>query len=262
MRILFKTMAFKKIIKNILNFFNLDIKFINKELKNLTFDQIYKKKIKSNPIIFDIGANQGQSIERFKKIFNNPIIHAFEPVDFEFKKLEKKYSKDKNIILNNCAVGDKNCYRDFNITAKTGNSSFNKITPDTQWLNIRSIQFKTSPENYTKDIKQTKIITLDNYCSENQIGNIDILKIDTQGYEDKVLEGAQEIMKKEIIFSIESEIMFDDVYEKYLTFSDLEKYLIPNNFRLVGINTTNNNLFSGIVFFADVLYFNKKKFKF
>ena len=56
--------------------------------------------------------------------------------------------------------------------------------------------------------------------------------------------------------------MFDDDYETYLTFSDLEKYLIPNNFRLVGINTTNNNLFSGIVFFADVLYFNKKKFKF
>ena len=60
----------------------------------MTFDQIYKK-IKSNPIIFDIGANQGQSIERFKKIFNNPIIHAFEPVDFEFKKLEKNIQKIK-----------------------------------------------------------------------------------------------------------------------------------------------------------------------
>jgi hypothetical protein len=54
--------------------------------------------------------------------------------------------------------------------------------------------------------------------------------------------------------------MFDDVYEKYFTFSDLEKFLTPNNFRLVAINTTNNNLFSGIVFFADVLYFNKKQF--
>ena len=220
------------------------------------------KKIKSNPTIFDIGANQGQSIERFKKIFDNPIIHAFEPIDFEFNKFEKKYSKEKNIILNNCAVGDKNCYRDFNITVKTGNSSFNKITPNTQWLKTRSSQFNISPENYTKNTKSTKIITLDSYCLENQIENIDILKIDTQGYEDKVLEGAQEIMKKEIIYTIESEIMFDDVYEKYFTFTDLEKYLIPNNFRLAGINTTNNNLFSGIVFFADVLYFNKKKFKF
>ena len=47
------------------------------------------------------------------------------------------------------------------------------------------------------------------------LGQIDILKIDTQGYEDKVLEGSQEIMSKGIISSIESEIMFDDVYEKY-----------------------------------------------
>lgn len=55
--------------------------------------------------------------------------------------------------------------------------------------------------------------------------------------------------------------MFDNVYEKYLTFTDLEKYLLPNNFRLVGLNLTNSNLFSGLVFFADVMYFNKDKFK-
>ena len=54
--------------------------------------------------------------------------------------------------------------------------------------------------------------------------------------------------------------MLDNVYEKYFTFSDYERILIPHNFRLVGINTSNNNLFSGMVFFADILYFNKKKF--
>ena len=107
----------------------------------------------------------------------------------------------------------------------------------------------------------TKIITLDNYCLQNNIEKIDILKIDTQGYEDKVLQGSQEILKKEIVYSVESEIMLDDVYEKYFTFNDLEKFLVPNNYRLVGIDITNNNLFSGIVFFADILYFNKKKFK-
>ena len=31
------------------------------------------------------------------------------------------------------------------------------------------------------------IDTIDNYCQSNEIGKIDILKIDTQGYEDKVL---------------------------------------------------------------------------
>jgi len=60
----------KKIIKKILRNFNIDIKRIHPELKNsLSFDEIYIKKIKQTPIIFDVGANQGQSIKRFKKCF-------------------------------------------------------------------------------------------------------------------------------------------------------------------------------------------------
>ena len=54
--------------------------------------------------------------------------------------------------------------------------------------------------------------------------------------------------------------MFDNVYEKYFSFSDIEKYINPNDFRMVGIDLINNNLFSGLVFFADVYYFNKKTY--
>ena len=99
---------------------------------------------------------------------------------------------------------------------------------------------------------------MDNYVLKNDISNIDLLKIDTQGYEDKVLEGSLSTIKKNKIGIIFTEIMFDNVYEKYFSFSDLEKYLIPWNFRMVGIELSNNNLFSGLVFFADVMYFNKK----
>ena len=64
-------------------------------------------------------------------------------------------------------------------------------------------------------------------------------------------------MQTNKIKAIRTEIMFDNTYEKYLTFSDIEKYLLPNNFRMVGIDLMNNNLFTGLVFFADVYYFNK-----
>ena len=57
-----------------------------------------------------------------------------------------------------------------------------------------------------------------------------------------------------------AEIIFDNNYDRYLTFSDLEKYLIPNNFRLVAIDLKNNNIFSSY-FMADVMYFNKDRFK-
>ena len=55
--------------------------------------------------------------------------------------------------------------------------------------------------------------------------------------------------------------MFDNVYEKYFSFSDIEKFLVSKDFRMVGINLTNNNLFSGLLFMADVMYFNKKIFQ-
>ena len=106
-----------------------------------------------------------------------------------------------------------------------------------------------------------QIDTLDNYVSENQIHKIDLLKIDTQGYEDKVLKGSLETIKKNKIGIILTEIMFDDVYDKYFSFSDLEQFLIPWNFRMVGIELSNNNLFTGLVFFADVMYFNKNIYK-
>jgi len=254
-------MLLKKKIKNLLDFFGLEIRKKNKEIKNLSFDEIYKRKIKKNPIIFDIGANQGQSIDRFRKVFENPTIHAFEPIKFEYENLKKKYFNEKNIILNNVAIGEDIEDKELYITAKTGNSSFNKLNKNTNWLKTRSKQFKTTLEGYTEQIQKVNIITLDSYCLKNKINEIDILKIDTQGYEDKVLQGSKNILENNVISAIESEIMFDDVYEKYFNFTDLEKFLIPNSFRLVGLNTVNNNLFSGIVFFADTLYFNKKKFK-
>ena len=48
--------------------------------------------------------------------------------------------------------------------------------------------------------------------------------------------------------------------KKYFSFSDIEKYLLPNNFRMVGLDLVSNNLFSNLVFFADVYYFNKKHY--
>ena len=187
----------KKIIKKILRSFNIDIKRIHPELKNsLSFDEIYGKKIQYNPTIFDVGANKGQSIERFKKIFPNCLIHAFEPLKSEYLIIKERYRKDANVIINNFALGDKVETKDINVTVNSGNSSFNSINQNTDWLKVRSKQYKTSELEYVKSKQVVEINTLDKYCAENLITEIDILKVDTQGYEDKVLEGSREMLKK------------------------------------------------------------------
>lgn len=251
----------KKNIKSFLNKIGIDIKRINPELKNkLSFDDIYKLKLKDNPTIIDVGANKGQSIKRFKKIFPMCTIHSFEPNFLEYKNIKEKFKSDKSININNFALGEKEEIKSFNITAKSGNSSFNKINFNTKWLKKRAKQFGVSEKEYTKSVVDVNVVTLDNYCKNQNISQIDILKIDTQGYEDKVLEGSQKILEKNILSIIEMEIILDNIYDKYLTFSDVEKYLLKNKFRLSGITAANNNIFEGLVFFVDVMYFNTKIF--
>lgn len=250
----------KKYIKKIFNQIGLDIKKYNKEFINLSFDKIILNILDENPIIFDVGANEGQSINKYLKIFSKPIIHAFEPLNEQFYKLETQYKSHKNITLNNFALGDREEIKKFYKAKKSSTSSFNKFNFNSEWIKLRSKQHNTSIENFVETIDDIKISTLDNYCTNNKINTIDLLKIDTQGYEDKVLEGAKNTIQNNKINIIICEIMFDDAYEKYFNFSDIEKYLINNNFRMVGIDLINNSLFSGVVFFADVMYINKKNY--
>ena len=116
----------KKLIKKITNKLGFDLKRVT-EFEPLNFNDLLKDKIYKNPLIFDIGGNKGQSIEKYLKIFHQPIIHSFEPNKTDFDLMYKKFKNNKNIFLNNFALGDKTEEKEFNITVNTGNSSFNKI---------------------------------------------------------------------------------------------------------------------------------------
>ena len=84
------------------------------------------------------------------------------------------------------------------------------------------------------------IETIDNYCENNNIKEIDLIKIDTQGYEVAVLEGMQNIIKKNKISIIELELILGFGYEKQFSFYDYEKILHNENYKLIAIDTASN----------------------
>ena len=253
----------KKLIKSIFDFLGFEIKrkYFKDDIKLLTFDEIYKLKIKKkDPVIFDIGANRGQSIERFLKINNNSIIHSFEPNIEEFNHLKKNYGSFKNIRLNNFAFGKEKTNKILNVAGHTGSSSFFNLNKDTEWLKLRSKQLGVSQENYITKKIEVEVDTVDSYCETKKIDHIDIMKVDTQLFEEQVLIGSKRMIEEQRIDAIELEITFSSVYKKYFSFSDLEKYLLPNGYRFSAMRLNNNNIFSGTIFFADTLYLKKNKF--
>jgi FkbM family methyltransferase len=230
-------------IKKIFALINVRIEF----KKNLSFDEIYKKYIKINPVIIDVGANKGQSIKRFNLIFDNCIIHSFEPITKSFYQMVKDFP-GKNFIKNNYALSDNNTKKKFFINKNSETSSFNRLNKNYD---------HTHEKNKIKSTTKVKTLTLDAYVNFNSINKINILKIDTQGHEINVLKGAKKSLKKNMINYIEVEIIIYDYYINKIKLYEIDHIMNKNNFELVDLQGYNYSKKNQIKWF-DMLYINKK----
>ena len=240
------------------------IEYLNKFNREKTIKYLIRE---DRPVIFDVGANNGSSAKDFKAWWPNGIIYCFEPQEecwSELNTLGKKFN-DNSIIVNKCAAGNKPSKQEkfFTHDITTGQSGFNKInlhSKDSIYLN------KLKDKNNYDELKKYKgslnherrveIIRLDEYMEKFNIGNVDILKIDTQGYEPEVLDGFGN--KLSDIDLVIIELMFYDYYERSLSFTDIEKYLLPAGFNFYDISHISKNPMNGRTDWVDVIYINNR----
>lgn len=231
----------KTFIQKILLFFNFKVINLKKDKSNL--DQFLKELIPvDNPLIFDVGANIGQSIKKFKKIFPNSIIHSFETDDDAYKILHKNYSNNKTINLNFFGLGGKNECLEFYSYKESGKSSFYKLNLNTKFIKYKSEALGIDQHKYLNKTYQKEIKTIDTYCEEKIIKKINFLKIDTQGFEENIIKGSSKMLKNNLIDVIQLEIIFSSVYEKSSNIYDIEKNLIPFGYKLFGTSHYGNLL--------------------
>lgn len=78
--------------------------------------------------------------------------------------------------------------------------------------------------------------TLDHFCQQERIQNIDFLQIDVQGADLQVLEGATQILNS--VMSVEIEVEFSPLYANQPLFADVDTYLRKQQFSLFDLSTT------------------------
>jgi len=176
----------------------------------------YLKEQLKPKIIFDVGAYRG----KFGHSFKNSKVFFFEPNIYSFQKIKKK----KQNKYFNVGIGSKHKKKTFHILPNDSASSINKQKANSQLKDI-FLNLLGGKKNKIN----IKIYPLNFFIEKYSIKIIDILKIDTEGYENEVLKGISKKNFKKIRFIIIEKCLYKNLYHNY-SFEKIQKVLDRNNF--------------------------------
>jgi FkbM family methyltransferase len=169
--------------------------------------------------LFDVGANIGQTVVSFLEAFKEPRIFSFEPSPEPFAALRSAYGQDSRVRVENMALGDQQSELPFHVTL---DYSVNDSLLEPAW----NAQAKT---------EAVPVTTLDRYCEQHGIESIDFLKVDTQGYDLKVLQGSRRLLKEKKIRGFSVELIFTPMYKDQPSYIDLLRFPEEFGYQLLGI---------------------------
>ena len=153
------------------------------------------------PVVVDVGANVGQSITTFREIWPDSKVISFEPDPRLAKRLRRNWDGIPGITIIEAAVSDRNTRQDlFRYADPAQNSLFDRDSRS--WFHAE-----------VTDRLDVECFTLDNYCSQNSITHIDLLKADVQGAEFQVMSGATGLLQSRQIDYVVLELTFGDSYD-------------------------------------------------
>ncbi len=218
-------MIYSRIIIIILNFFDY---FQQKKIVNFLNNKFLKP-----VVILDVGAHYGETIKLFYKKFKLKKIYSFEasPKNFQIlKKNTNKYPHDK-VEIYNFGLGSEISNQYINQTTESSSSTFNEINKNSQYFKrkLKILNFKNDDFFFQKI--PTQLLTLDHFIDKHGIESVDLLKIDTEGYEFNIIKGLSKYSYK--IKLIYFEHHYDDMLIKNYKFGDIHKLLKEKDFKMI-----------------------------
>jgi len=170
-------------------------------------------------VIFDVGANVGQSAELFLRAYPAAKIYCFEPVAASFHALRETLAeKGGQVELHQLAMGAERGQARI-ATSGTGTCA-TMMTPATAGY---------------QQSEEIRVDTLDTFCSDAGITRIDYLKIDTEGNDLNVLRGAEHLLGDGGATVVEVEAGMHPENRLHVPLEDLKAHLQEYGYRCFGI---------------------------
>ena len=193
-------------------------------------------------VLFDIGANTGQTAYGLVRYFPSARIYCFEPVKGVFDQLAAVYGRYPKVRCVQKAVGS---------------------APGTATMALRSFSEMNSlvgagpAEGLTGEVETVEIDTIDSFCKAEGLTHIDLLKMDVQGWELEVLKGAARMIDEGRVRFVFTEVGFRRDEVEMVHFSPINDTLERKGFRFCGLYSQFRwGIHKQFVSFANALYVN------
>jgi FkbM family methyltransferase len=209
----------KEAIKARLTSLGINIRRKRPELDELQF--LSKLKIRT---VLDIGANTGQFATQARQLLPEAVIHCFDPVREAYNSLSRLAAKDPRMFAYNVALGEEE---------KDVVMEVNEYTPSSSILHMAPAHLRAFPFTAHTKPERVRMIRLDTWASEAQIEPPLLVKLDVQGYEDRVLRGGTNTVRKAAV--ILTEVSFCELYEGQVLYDELYSTIRALGFRSAGM---------------------------
>tara|TARA_B100000579_G_C22724842_1_gene801223 strand:- start:18 stop:758 length:741 start_codon:yes stop_codon:yes gene_type:complete len=241
----------RKIFKYLINFF---FKFFNLQVNKITLSNNFYYHIVQTlknydiDLVIDIGANEGQFAKKIIDYgFKNKII-SFEPIKNVNKILRYNSKNHQNwIVSKSFGFGNLNQTQFINVSKNSVSSSI---------LEINKKHLQAQPDARTIGKEKIRLITLNSYLNKYKFKNKKIfIKIDTQGYEKKIILGAKKVLNRVTGLMIEASI--SKVYKKETDYMAIINLMKKLGFYVWSIERGFTDKKTGQVLQLDIIFINK-----
>jgi FkbM family methyltransferase len=196
--------------------------------------------------VLDVGANVGQYASTLRAAGFDGKIVSFEPQTSAHKSLQARAAKDRKwVVAPRCAVGSAAGEITVNISDNSVSSSV---------LPILSAHTGSAPASKYVGSEVAAVIRLDDCDLVNRVERT-FLKVDTQGFEQHVLDGAPELLQS--LIGVQLEMSTARLYEGQASFVALIEQMQEAGFSVWGITPGFADLKSGRLLQADMTFFRE-----
>jgi FkbM family methyltransferase len=199
--------------------------------------------------VLDIGANTGQFARAARHLFPTSQIYSFEPLEDCFRQLRLSFDNDPLWRGYQCALGSEEGEAVFHRSTSSASSSM---------LTMAELHTEAFPETSGGWDERVQIHRLDDILSGEELAAGVLLKLDVQGFEDRVLDGATWVLTKSQI--VITEVSFDRLYHDQALFEDIYGRLRQAGFAFHGTSGQLSHPADGRILQADAIFLRDQDF--